>query len=292
MPSAPKFKTGLIGRDIQGSRSPWLHEREAEAQGMDLTYALYDFAALGFGETDLPRVLDEARAAGGAGVNVTHPYKQAVVAHLDGLSDRARRVGAVNTVKFQDDGKRIGHNTDVTGFAESVETGLPGCAKARVVQMGAGGAGFATAHALLDLGVDELHIFDTDPVRRATLVAKLNRDFGAGRAAEGDDLSGPLAQADGLVNATPVGMTNYPGMPVPVEALRPALWVADIVYFPLETLLLAEARARGCRTLNGSGMVVYQAAAAFDIFTGATADRQRMLASFQAFVGRGQAEAA
>jgi shikimate dehydrogenase len=123
-------------------------------------------------------------------------------------------------------------------------------------------------------------------------VAKLNRDFSDGRAVEGNDLSGSLARADGLVNATPMGMTTYPGTPVPVDALRPALWVADIVYFPLETQLLAEARARGCRTLNGSGMVVYQAAAAFDIFTGATADRQRMLASFKAFVERGQAEAA
>jgi shikimate dehydrogenase len=292
MTRATKFQTGLIGRDIQASRSPWLHEREAEAQGIELVYKLYDFAALGFDETDLPRVLDEAQAAGVAGINVTHPYKQAVVPHLDGLSDGARRVGAVNAVKFQDGGNRIGHNTDVTGFAESVEKGLPGVIKARVVQMGAGGAGFATAHALLDLGVGALTIFDTDPVRRASLVAKLDKDFGTGRAIEGEDLVAALARADGLVNATPVGMINHPGMPVPVAALRPELWVADIVYFPLETPLLAAAHACGCPTLNGSGMVVYQAAAAFDIFTGATADRERMLNSFKAFVSSGRAEAA
>ncbi len=158
--------------------------------------------------------------------------------------------------------------------------------------MGAGGAGFATAHALLDLNVAELHIFDTDPVRRATLVAKLGNEFGHGRVIEGSDIAATLASADGLVNATPVGMANYPGLPVPADALRPAHWVVDIVYFPLETRLLAEARARGCRTLNGSGMVVYQAAAAFDIFTGVTADRKRMLDSFNAFMAGGRAEAA
>lgn len=282
--------TGLVGRDIQASRSPWMHEREADAQGVRLVYTLYDFAERGWDAHDLPRFLDAAALAGVHGVNVTHPYKQAVVPYLDGLSDGARRVGAVNTVKFAD-GKRIGHNTDVTGFAESIDNGLPGAAKSRVVQMGAGGAGFATAHALLDLGVETLHIFDTDPARRATLVGKLNDGFGAGRAVAGDDLTGTLARADGLVNATPVGMANYPGLPVPVEALRPELWVADIVYFPLETRLLAEARAGGCRTLNGSGMAVYQAAAAFDIFTGLTADRRRMLDSFEAFVAGDRAAA-
>jgi shikimate dehydrogenase len=287
--SAPDtgFLTGLVGRDIQASRSPWMHEREADAQGLRLVYSLYDFAARGWDETDLPRFLDAAALVGLDGVNVTHPYKQAVVPLLDGLSDGARRVGAVNTVKFED-GRRIGHNTDVTGFAESIDKGLPGVARARIVQMGAGGAGFATAHALLDLGVDELHIFDTDPARGAVLVAKLNAGFGARgekpRAVAGQDVSATLARADGLVNATPVGMANYPGLPVPTEALRPALWVADIVYFPLETRLLAEARARGCRTLDGSGMAVYQAAAAFDIFTGRTADRARMLDSFKAYV--------
>jgi shikimate dehydrogenase len=286
-----KFLTGLIGRDILASRSPWLHEREADAQGLRLVYSLYDFATLGWDERDLPRVLDAAQLLDVAGLNVTHPYKQAIVPFLDGLSDGARRVGAVNTIKFED-GQRIGHNTDVTGFAESIERGLPGAALDIVVQMGAGGAGFATAHALLDLGVKTLHVFDTNHARRSALVGKLNDDFGARRAIEGEDLSSALASADGIVNATPVGMANYPGIPVPVDALRPAHWVADIVYFPLETVLLAEARARGCRTLNGSGMAVYQAAAAFDIFTGTTADRARMLDSFKAFVSGERAEAA
>jgi shikimate dehydrogenase len=285
------FLTGLTGRDIQASRSPWLHEHEADAQGLRLTYSLFDFAARGWNEAQLPRLLDAAQIMGFTGLNVTHPYKQAVVPYLDGLSDGARRVGAVNTVKFEG-GKCIGHNTDVLGFAESVEIGLPGAERRVVVQMGAGGAGFATAHALLDLGVDALHIFDTDPERCAALVAKLKSDFGTGRAVDGSDLAQTLTIADGLVNATPVGMSKYPGTPIPVDALRPTMWVADIVYFPLDTLLITEARARGCRTLDGSGMAVYQAAAAFDIFTGTTANRARMLDSFKAFVTTDRAEAA
>jgi shikimate dehydrogenase len=273
----------LLGRDILASRSPWLHEREADAQGLRLVYSLYDFAARGWDESDLPQLLDAAALVGFSGLNVTHPYKQAVVQYLDGLSEGARRIGAVNTVHFVD-GKRIGHNTDVTGFGESFRHGLPDAAIGSVVQMGAGGAGFATAHALLDLGVGQLQIFDVDGARRRALVEKLRRDFGDGRAVEGSDLEAAIAGANGIVNATPIGMANYPGTSIPVDLLRLGHWVADIVYFPLETMLLSEARRRGCRTLDGSGMVVFQAAAAFDIFTGVTADRERMLKSFVDFV--------
>jgi shikimate dehydrogenase len=278
--------TGLIGRDILASRSPWLHEREAEALGFRMIYALQDFAAKGWDEADLPRVLGEAQAAGFAGLNVTHPFKQAIIPHLDDLSEVAQRVGAVNTVKFAS-GKCIGHNTDVIGFARSFEEGLPGGARASVVQIGAGGGGFATAHALLDLGVEALHVFDHDPARRAVLVGTLNETFGPGRAVEGAELRAAMAACDGMVNATPVGMATYPGMPVAAEMLRPDMWIADIVYFPLETQLLVEAKAKGCRTLDGSGMAVYQAAAAFDIFTGATADTKRMMESFKVFLPSG-----
>ena len=287
----PTLLSGLVGRDILASRSPWLHEREADAQGIRLVYSLYDFAARGWDERDLPRLLDAAQLIGVAGLNVTHPYKQAVIAHLDGLSDGARRIGAVNTVQFID-GKRIGHNTDVTGFSESFRHGLPDATLGSVVQMGAGGAGFATAHSLMDLGVERLSIFDTDGDRRDALIDKLRRDFGEGRVVGGEDLESALARADGVVNATPVGMVKYPGTSIPVDLLQPQQWVADIVYFPLETALLREAKRRGCRTLDGSGMVVFQAAAAFDIFTGLTADRDRMLKSFVDFVSTPAVQAA
>jgi shikimate dehydrogenase len=282
-PGPGRILTGLAGRGILDSRSPWLHESEADALGLRLIYSTFDFADRRWQDDELPKLLDGLQHIGFAGLNITHPFKQAIIPHLDDLSEGARRVGAVNTVKFAG-GKRIGYNTDVIGFARSFEDELPGAALESVVQFGAGGGGFATAHALLDLGVETLHVFDQDPARRAALVGMLNQSFGLGRAIEGADLCNAMAGCDGMVNATPMGMSAYPGMPVAADMLRPEMWVADIVYFPLETQLLVEAKAKGCRTLDGSGMAVYQAAAAFDIFTGATADTGRMQESFRAFM--------
>lgn len=271
--------TGLLGRDILGSSSPKLHEAEAEAQGLRLTYLLFDFAQRGWPESRLPAVLEALATLGFAGVNVTHPFKQSVMAHLDALSPGAELVGAVNTVSFAD-GRLTGYNTDVIGFEESMRTGLPGAALDHVVQYGAGGGGAATAHALLAMGTQRLTLFDADGSRAETLRAELARHFSVDRVDIGTDAVAAARSAGGFVNATPIGMENYPGSAIPVELLEPHQWVADIVYFPLKTQLLAEARARGCRTLDGGRMVVFQAAAAYEIFTGCKADPERMLESF------------
>jgi shikimate dehydrogenase len=151
---------------------------------------------------------------------------------------------------------------------------------ARVVQMGAGGAGAAVAHALLAEGVERLALADTEPARAEALAEGLNARFGPGRAAACTDLPAALAAADGVVNCTPVGMAKLPGMPLPPGVLRPSLWVAEIVYFPLETELLRTARALGCRTLDGGGMAVFQAVGAFRLFTGLAPDAARMLRHF------------
>ena len=149
-----------------------------------------------------------------------------------------------------------------------------------MVQLGAGGAGSAVAHAALTLGTERLTIFDTDSARAERIASGLCGRFGTGRAAAGRDLQAVMAEADGLINATPVGMADYPGLPLPAELLHPALWVADIVYFPMETALLERARALGCRTLDGGGMAVFQAVEAFRLFTGITPDAERMLRDF------------
>jgi shikimate dehydrogenase len=275
------FLTGLIGRDIGRSLSPWLHEQEAAAQGMKLIYRLFDFAADGLEETDLGSMLAALQLCGFAGVNVTHPYKQAVIAHLDELSEQAAQIGAVNTVAFRN-GRRYGYNSDIFGFAENLRTGLPNAALDQVVQMGSGGAGAATAHALMGMGTGKLVLFDPNMDRAKTLCSSLNAIYGIDRAVVGDDLEQAIRSADGIVNATPLGMVGYPGSAVPHAFLDPRLWVTDIVYFPLETQLLAEARATGCRVLDGSGMTIFQAAGAFEHFTGKKADPVRMRASFQA----------
>ncbi|MBW8841031.1 MAG: shikimate dehydrogenase [Sphingomonadales bacterium] len=267
--------TGLIGMDIQSSRSPAMHMREAEAQGISLRYELFDLARDGHSAADLAAVLDAAQRDGFAGVNITHPFKQRVMALLDRCSDEARAIGAVNTVVFAAEG-RVGYNTDSSGFAEGFERQLSGADTRRVVQIGAGGAGAATAMAMVNLGCRELIIVDPQGDRADALIARLPGAIA--RAA--DDLVTELAAASGLINATPIGMEGYPGSPVDTALLHSGLWVADVVYFPLETELLRAARALGCRVAHGGDMAVFQAAGAFDLFTGRRADRERMVANF------------
>ncbi|VVO58240.1 Quinate/shikimate dehydrogenase (NAD(+)) [Pseudomonas fluorescens] len=275
---------GLIGAGIQASRTPALHEHEGDAQGLRYLYRLIDLDPLKLDSSALPDLLMAAERMNFTGLNITFPCKQTIIPLLDELSPEARGIGAVNTVVLKD-GKRIGHNTDCLGFAEGFRRGLQGVALERVVQMGAGGAGAAVAHALLSEGVQLLSIFDVNTSRAQSLANNLNQHFGAGRAVAGHDLQDTLAEADGLVNTTPMGMKKLPGTPVPVELLRGELWVAEIVYFPLETELLRNARALGCRTLDGGSMAVFQAVKAFELFSGVVPDAQRMLAHFQSMNG-------
>jgi shikimate dehydrogenase len=273
---------GLIGAGIQGSRTPALHEREGDAQGLRYLYRLIDLDQLKLDSAALPDLLSAAERLGFTGLNITFPCKQAIIPLLDELSPEARGIGAVNTVVLKD-GLRVGHNTDCLGFAEGFRRGLPDVARERVVQMGAGGAGAAVAHALLNEGVQHLSIFDVDASRAQSLADNLNQHFGAGRAQVGSELATAMAVADGLVNTTPMGMAKLPGTPVPKEQLHPRLWVAEIVYFPLQTELLRDARALGCQTLDGGTMAVFQAVKAFELFSGISPDSARMLEHFGSF---------
>jgi shikimate dehydrogenase len=275
----PSVLVGLIGSGIQASRTPSLHEREGARQGLRYVYKLIDLELLGLDSRSLPDILTAAERFGFSGLNITHPCKQAVVPLLDELSPDAAALGAVNTVVLKD-GRRIGHNTDWWGFAESFQRELPDVHRDCVVQFGAGGAGAAVAHAILTLGAREVIVIDIDGARAENLAGALCTRFGQGRASSSSSPADALAAADGMVNTTPLGMEKYPGMAVPVELLRRDLWVADIVYFPLETELLRQARLRGCRTMSGGGMAVFQAVGAFRLFTGLEPDAARMLRHF------------
>jgi shikimate dehydrogenase len=276
----PAYLIGLIGTGIQASLTPAMHMQEAESLGFRHIYRLIDLTVLGLGTDALPDLLTAAERMGFDGLNITHPCKQLVLPLLHELSDDARSIGAVNTVVFKD-GKRTGYNTDASGFAAAFRRGLADARLDRVVQFGAGGAGCAVANAALGLGVRQLWLVDTDAGRATDLAARLCARFGVGRAIAATDSAEAVAAADGLINATPLGMAKYPGQTVPAEMLRPRHWVADIVYFPLETALLASARAKGCRVLNGGGMAVFQAVEAFRLFTGTAPEPDRMLGHFQ-----------
>lgn len=277
----PSVLFGLIGQGIQASRTPEMHMREGEAHGLRLVYTLMDLTALGLGVEATPDLLAAAQRTGFTGLNITHPCKQAIIPHLDELSADARALGAVNTVLLKD-GRAIGHNTDWSGFAEPFRRKMSDVALDRVVQIGAGGAGAAVAHAALTLGARELTVFDIDQSRAEAVADNLCRHFGAGRACAGRDRAQAMAAADGVINATPIGMDAHPGMPLDPAQLRPDLWVAEVIYFPIETELLRRARALGCRTIDGGGMAVFQAVAAFRLFTGIEPDVDRMIAAFEA----------
>ncbi len=272
---------GLIGAGIQASRSPSMHMTEAAAHGVACVYRLIDIDRLGVAPEALEPLLTAAEYMGFAGLNITYPCKQLVIPLLHALSDEARALGAVNTVVLRD-GRRIGHNTDGSGFAESFRRGLPGVAMRQVVQIGTGGAGSAVAHTTVGAGAGCLTLFDLDQARAERLAADLCARFGPGRAAAGTDLAAAMAAADGLVNATPMGMAKHPGLPLPEDMLHPGLWVAEVVYVPLETNLVSTARARGCRVLDGGGMAVFQAAHALALFSGLEPDADRMRAAFLA----------
>lgn len=275
----PDVLVGLIGTGIQASRTPRMHMREGGEHGLRYVYTLIDLEQLGFAPAVLPSLLDAAQRSGFAGLNITHPCKQAVIPLLDELSPDARDLGAVNTVVFRE-GRRIGHNTDWFGFAQGFRNAMAGVATGSVLQLGAGGAGSAVAHAAMTLGFGRLGIHDVDRAKATQVVDGLRRRFGDERAHVVEDVAAAVAAADGLINATPIGMASHPGLPLPEELLRPDLWVAEIVYFPLETALLRTARALGCRTVDGGGMAVFQAVEAFRLFTGIAPDAMRMQRHF------------
>jgi shikimate dehydrogenase len=273
-----KLLVGLIGAGIQQSLSPAMHEEEARCHGLRLHYQLIDLDRSDGGAKSLPILLAAARTMDFAGINITYPCKQAVIPLLDDLSDEARAIGAVNTVVCRA-GKLIGHNTDGVGWSWAFKREMPNADLSRVVLLGAGGAGSAIAHAALRLGARRLVIVDTMQQRAMALVEKLRLLYGT-RAEASIDIAAALKTATGVIHATPTGMQKLPGMPLQAELLRPDLWVAEVVYFPIETELLKSARARGCVTLDGGGMAVGQAAAAFELFTGLAPDAARMNAHF------------
>lgn len=281
-PDPQRILVGLVGRGIQLSRTPAMHEAEGRAQGIAYIYRLLDADRMGGGTLHLEDILDFAERFGFDGLNVTFPYKQEIIPLLHELSEAAEALGSVNTVVLRNE-RRIGHNTDMWGFMESFRREMAGAPRDCVLLLGAGGAGAAVAHALLESGAGQLLIGDIVHAKAAALAARLALRFGSDRVMVFSDFATAAAHADGIVNATPVGMAKLPGIPLDPAQLRSGCWVADIIYFPLETELLVEARRRGCRTMNGESMAVHQAARTFELFTGIAPDIDRMKAAFAAF---------
>jgi shikimate dehydrogenase len=257
-----------------------MHEQAAAALGVHCHYQLIEIA--GAGREELRGLLDGVRRLGFAGVNVTFPYKEAVLDLLDELSPTAAALGAVNAIVVRD-GRLVGHNTDTTGFARAASDLVAGSGRGAVAVIGAGGVGKAIAFALAGLGVSQIRIFDTDRARADRLAARLGAHRGIVAVERIEDA---LAGAVGLVNATPVGMLPNRDTPVPDQLLHDGLWVADAVYSPLWTPLLIAAKASNARTMNGGELAIYQAVDAFELFTGLTPSIVEMRKAFDGVMAK------
>jgi shikimate dehydrogenase len=279
MPALPLL-LGLIGSPIKSSAAPAMHEAAAEALGLRAQYRLIDIP--GADAAKLRALLDGVRLLGFSGVNVTFPYKEAVIPLLDELAPGAAAIGTANTVVARD-GRLTGHNTDATGFASAFKAVLGSPGEAPVALIGAGGVGRAIGFAMAEVGTRALHIVDTDAGKAQALAARL-KDRIAVRVCAG--VAEALQGAGGVINGTPIGMLPNRDSPVPANLLHKDIFVADAVYTPLWTPLLTAARAAGCRVMTGRELCIHQAADAFRLFTGLEASRETVGQAFDAVIAQ------
>jgi shikimate dehydrogenase len=258
---------GLFGHPVRHTFSPTMHNAAFEALGMDMVYLPFDVRP-----SDLLRAVAGLAALGIRGVNVTIPHKQAVLPLVDELSEEAALIGSVNTIRVEG-GRLSGHNTDAWGFEAALRRACgAGLAGRHLFVMGAGGASRAVCFQAALSGAAGIVIADIDAERARGLAGAVAPRFPACRieacTSTDPDLRDRLRNADLVVNATPAGMK--PDDPLPLEPawLAPGTFVYDLIYNPLETRFLREARARGLEALNGIGMLVLQGARSFEIFTG------------------------
>jgi len=262
MTTADTRLLALLGRPVEHSRSPAIHTAAIDALGLDAVYLAFEVADDRVGEA-----VAGLRALGAAGANVTIPHKRAVMAHLDTIEPAAKAIGAVNTIVREGD-RLIGANTDAPGLVRALREA--GCEPRdlRVVVLGAGGAARAAVVGLADAGAARV----TVAARRQDAAAAMLTDLALRTPTSTADLATlALDECDLLVQATSATMTDA-AQPfadaLPIASLPETATVIDLVYAPLETTVLAAARAHGCRTVDGLGMLVWQAALAFERWLG------------------------
>lgn len=267
---------GILGYPLTHSASPVMQQAALDHHGLEMRYSAWPT------ESDaLAAAVGRLRWDGYVGANVTIPHKERVIELLDECGRLAREVGAVNTI-VKEDGRLLGHNTDVSGFLRALkEQGGFDPSGASVILLGAGGAARAAALALAEEGVASLTIANRTLGRAGSLADELRGRVAAVAPAplQNAALAGALDGADLIVNATSVGMDRSGDRgksPLPASMIPSDALVYDMVYVPAQTPLLAEARKAGARTLGGLWMLVYQGAASFELWTGLEAPVQVM----------------
>lgn len=264
---------GVIGWPVAHSLSPrlqgfWLREHQIDGAYVPLPVRPNDFSAS----------LRALSSCGFAGVNVTIPHKESAVALCDELTEDARAIGAVNTVTFDKSGRLKGHNSDGFGFLENLKQGAPTWRpdESPALILGAGGAARAIIHVLLKAGVPEIRLTNRTRAR----AEKLATEFGSLRVVEWEEHALAARECGLLVNTTSLGMTGTETLEFNLDNLPKAAVVTDIVYKPLETKLLADARARGNPTVDGLGMLLHQARPGFEAWFGVSPNVSDELRSF------------
>ena len=266
---------GLLGNQIGRSRVKALHELLGELYNINISYRLMDLV-------DRPkpvsilRELERCRKEGFRGVNVTHPYKKQAFEHVTTFEHFPQGLTSVNTVLFDGDTLKA-DNTDYSGFCKAYSRQFgDNCKPGKVLMLGAGGVGVAIAFGLKQLGVDELLIYDK--VKESALgLEQLLKTHGVNvRILANQEVVGAMQQADGLINATPIGMFQYPGNPFPLDGFTSHRWAFDAVYTPENTEFLNECRKRGIDTLSGFQLFLFQGLDAFKHFTGVTPDAEKI----------------
>jgi shikimate dehydrogenase len=260
--NATVLRACVMGHPVAHSRSPLLHGYWLKTLGIAGAYDRADVT-----EADFPGFLRDLQARGYAGGNITIPHKETAFRLVDERDDAAQAIGAVNTVWYED-GRLVGGNSDAYGFIAHLDASVPRWQESvrRAIVLGAGGAARAVIHALLGRGAEIVLVNRT--LRRAEDLAA---DFGQRVSASSfDGLPQHLGEADLLVNTTSLGMAGKPPLDIDLTPMKPAGVVYDIVYVPLETEFLRDAKRLGLRTVDGLGMLLHQAVPGFARWFGVT----------------------
>jgi len=267
-----EFTAGLIGEHISRTRLPAALDILCAEYGYDLAFELIDSADRpGF---NFRVVVDELKSWGWTGVTVTHPFKISAASYAaGGMVPAVSHLGASNTLIFATN-RTEGHNTDYTGFVNAWRSTMKDAAPGRVAMAGAGGVAAALAPALLHLGAEEIALWDIDPIKASALKSKLEGNIRLVSAAEA---VAATHEADGLVNATALGMVEYPGMAFAANAIGSQAWAFDAVYTPPVTRFLGTAQEAGLTAISGFELFKHMALKTFEAYTGVAPDEVSML---------------
>lgn len=266
------LQLGLIGDNISSSSAPRLHRLAGCQNGLDVRYDRLVPAELG---KSFDEILADCRATGFRGINVTYPYKEIAARKVTIEDPQVRRIGAVNTIRFED-GAAFGFNTDYTGFIGGYRAVRGDKAPGVVGVAGAGGVGRAVTFGLLTLGASEIRLFDRDAEKAETLARALQEAGTETRVAASASPAEMARDTTGLINCTQLGMVGYPGSAIPRDLMVGQEWAFDAVYTPIDTAFLLDAAAEGMQIISGYELFFFQGVHAWSIFSDLPLDEDRL----------------